>query len=650
MAMDSIKKYFGNSHPKYFYILVDLIETELLLGNSEMAVEHINEYRSSSGLGKDNKDPNHLGFLDVYIKYLFMVNRQGEIPSVLDEYGAILNTRIQNGTAFLSEKELTETYADMQRNNDKLFSYTLSADPQWRASMPERCMNQTLFNKSFLLNAGMQLRNLAIADSVTAHLFDDLQLARKHLAAQYTRPVSERQPTAELENRIELLEKELARKVPALQEALQAIDWQAVQNKLTEESAVIEYVQFRYHTVLPTDSVFYVALVVRPGMTTPLFIPLFEEKQLDSLLHTTGSRKADYVHQLYALANRGAEPLDRPRKTLYELIWQPLEPHLQGVKTIYFAPSGLVHRLNLSAIPLSPDSVLADRYHLVQLGSTRQLVVATGITPAQNDAILFGGIRYEADTTALASAGIAPDNGAITSRGGISFAYTDSTFRGGAWNYLPFTEKEVKALSSILQKNGVQIETRSGHQATEESFKSIGAHKKPSPKVLHIATHGYFFPDPERKRNEAEPVFKMSDHPMIRSGLLLAGANHTWQTGKPLKPGMEDGILTAYEISQMNLSNTELVVLSACETGLGDIQGNEGVYGLQRAFKIAGAKYLIMSLWQVPDQQTSLLMSTFYKKWLEEKMPIPEALQAAQQALREAGLDPFYWAGFVLVE
>ena len=108
----------------------------------------------------------------------------------------------------------------------------------------------------------------------------------------------------------------------------------------------------------------------------------------------------------------------------------------------------------------------------------------------------------------------------------------------------------------------------------------------------------------------------------------------------------------------MNLSNTELVVLSACETGLGDIQGNEGVYGLQRAFKIAGAKYLIMSLWQVPDKQTSLLMTTFYKKWLEaegpdkgaNKMSIPDAFHAAQKELREIGLDPYQWAGFVLVE
>ena len=137
---------------------------------------------------------------------------------------------------------------------------------------------------------------------------------------------------------------------------------------------------------------------------------------------------------------------------------------------------------------------------------------------------------------------------------------------------------------------------------------------------------------------------------MIRSGLILSGGNHAWQTGKPFRPGFEDGILTAYEISQMNLSNTELVVLSACETGLGDIQGNEGVYGLQRAFKIAGVKYLIMSLWQVPDFHTQELMTTFYSKWLEDKMNIPDAFRAAQKVMKDKFKEPFYWAGFVLVE
>ncbi|MBK9018430.1 MAG: CHAT domain-containing protein [Saprospiraceae bacterium] len=136
---------------------------------------------------------------------------------------------------------------------------------------------------------------------------------------------------------------------------------------------------------------------------------------------------------------------------------------------------------------------------------------------------------------------------------------------------------------------------------------------------------------------------------MIRSGLILAGGNYAWQTGKPLKPDMDDGILTAYEISQMNLANTELVVLSACETGLGDIEGNEGVYGLQRAFKIAGAKYLVMSLWQVPDQETSVFMTTFYKHWLEGKTTIPDAFRTTQE-MRERFINPYQWAGFVLVE
>jgi CHAT domain-containing protein len=137
---------------------------------------------------------------------------------------------------------------------------------------------------------------------------------------------------------------------------------------------------------------------------------------------------------------------------------------------------------------------------------------------------------------------------------------------------------------------------------------------------------------------------------MIRSGLLLANANHAWKTGKPAGTDKEDGILTAYEISQLNLQQTELVVLSACETGLGVIEGNEGVYGLQRAFKIAGARYLIMSLWKVDDNRTQDLMAVFYENWLDKGLASPEAFEKAKAAMRQKHPNPFYWAGFVLVE
>jgi CHAT domain-containing protein len=193
-----------------------------------------------------------------------------------------------------------------------------------------------------------------------------------------------------------------------------------------------------------------------------------------------------------------------------------------------------------------------------------------------------------------------------------------------------------------------------GYQATEESLKGgwASAHLSSSPKILHLATHGYFYPDPEEEKegllSSEAPAFKISDHPMIRSGLIMAGGNHVWKGNPPIE-GLEDGILTAYEVSQVNLSNTELVVLSACETGLGDIEGNEGVYGLQRAFKIAGAKNLIMSLWSVPDQQTQEMMAFFYDKWLSEGMELEEAFRKAQQEMRRRYVDLYYWAAFVLI-
>ena len=157
-----------------------------------------------------------------------------------------------------------------------------------------------------------------------------------------------------------------------------------------------------------------------------------------------------------------------------------------------------------------------------------------------------------------------------------------------------------------------------------------------------------FFANDSRAINNksAKLPFHSLEDPMLRSGLALAGANYAWKHGhNPYNE--EDGILTAYEISKLNLSNTDLVVLSACETGLGDINGSEGVFGLQRAFKMAGVDYLIMSLWQVSDQQTADLMNLFYEYWLNGN-DIRSSFEMAQSEMREK-YDPYYWAAFVLV-
>jgi CHAT domain-containing protein len=337
---------------------------------------------------------------------------------------------------------------------------------------------------------------------------------------------------------------------------------------------------------------------------------------------------------------------------LADILWTPLEPFLAGINTVYYASTGLLHRINFDAIAINDQETIADSYHLIGLGSTRQLVQQIPFEIKNNDAVLFGGINFEEDTIGINKNRMPTE---INSDKKEHLLISNNDMKLTTWDFLPGTEREVNSLQKIMQSAGINVILKKGYEATEKSFKNIGTNNKSSPRILHIATHGYFFPDLKESRQasvtnpQKEIVFKTSEHPMLRSGLIMAGGNGAWQ-GKQTLEGREDGILTAYEISQMNLSNTELVVLSACETGLGDIQGNEGVYGLQRAFKIAGAKYLIMSLWQVPDKQTSLLMTTFYKKWLEDKMSIPDAFHAAQKQMRENGLDPYNWAGFVLVE
>jgi CHAT domain-containing protein len=173
-----------------------------------------------------------------------------------------------------------------------------------------------------------------------------------------------------------------------------------------------------------------------------------------------------------------------------------------------------------------------------------------------------------------------------------------------------------------------------------------------SPSVIHLATHGFFLPDPERKIKEGfsmegQNVLQFAADPMLRSGFVLAGVNRVWSGRSPIN-GYEDGIVTAYEISQLDLRNTDLVVLSACETALGDIKGTEGVFGLQRSFKLAGVNNMILSLWKVPDAETAILMKGFYAYYLKGKTA-REALAKAQQDMRQK-YRPYYWAAFVLVE
>jgi CHAT domain-containing protein len=225
--------------------------------------------------------------------------------------------------------------------------------------------------------------------------------------------------------------------------------------------------------------------------------------------------------------------------------------------------------------------------------------------------------------------------------------WIDSLTRGGLKAApLPATKVEVEQIAKSFKENGWQVSEYLGDKASESNIK-----QEASPRVLHIATHGYFFDDIPTDKNNNERFLgidrqRVVQDPMLRSGLLFTGANKTLQ-GEKVEG--ENGLLSASEASLLNLRGTELVVLSACETGKGEVKNSEGVYGLRKAFSDAGAANTIMSLWKVDDKVTQEFMTRFYDIWLNDRTSIREAFNRTQLEIKAKYPQPYYWGAFVLV-
>jgi CHAT domain-containing protein len=372
-----------------------------------------------------------------------------------------------------------------------------------------------------------------------------------------------------------------------------------------------------------------VAWVIRPEQAYPQQVSLFDENEIGNLSAT---------RRLYA-------PESAPTaKDLRTLIWEPLEPFLDGVTSIYFAPAGILHQINLGAIPVSATEILADRFKLHRLVSTRQILEKSrASSDIPTTALVFGGIRYESDSLALSTTNLISKNNESE-----SIATRNRGALGDDWHFLDGSLKEAISIRKRLERAGAKVNFAEGFAASEGLFKTV-TQQAPSPGLLHLATHGFFLTALD---STAQSGFSSAKNPMVRAGLIMSGANRVWNGAAPLI-GQEDGILTALEISYLDLSGTTLAVLSACGTGQGAIEAGEGVLGLQRAFKMAGAHYVIMTLWNVQDHDAQQFMDYFYEAWLNQKQDIPEAFRRAQKQMRESHTKPFQpsaWAGFILLE
>lgn len=332
---------------------------------------------------------------------------------------------------------------------------------------------------------------------------------------------------------------------------------------------------------------------------------------------------------------------------------------------IFFAPDGVFHQTGIEYLPLFTGpgydgSTVMDHFKIYRISSTRELVSDGTPETAEESASIYGGMMFnppQADLDYAVSLLPDVDSSLVDvfyeeELNAMPEVSSDGHARDGSYIHpLPKTLKEVHEVDDVVSEYGSESRLYTGVFANEEAFKQ----KTYGQDIIHVATHGFYVSASDaiggghlyyKVRFSHNPAV-LSD-PMYRSGLHFSGAAPAW-AGFPDVPGLEDGVLTAKEVSLLNLSHAELVVLSACQTGAGEIS-KDGVYGLQRAFKKAGAKSIIMSLWEVDDNATYLMMSRFYHNRFILRMSRYEAFAAAQRQLRAAYPDPYYWRAFILLD
>ena len=501
-------------------------------------------------------------------------------------------------------------------------------------TVPDLYNKSALFAKGLILSTEIEMNRLIqeSGDEKALRMFEELQLNRQQLQRLYETPIALRHvDTESLAKIVDRQEQALVKQCKVYGDYTHKMrtTWQEVQNALSNDEIAIEFLSFN---VIGTDSTMLAAVTLRKDSQAPKFIPLFEQDQLKQLSDTK------YYHC----------------PELTTLVWHPLQQELQGIHRIYFSPAGVLHDIGIEYALGMED------YEMYRLSTTREIIDKKNLTApyAQSNltAALYGGVDYDRlPATQGESANTTGDTGNRSLSIQLHRAMIDRLNLRGAdvgLSNLPGTKKEVEDIKQSFDHHHKTSTLYTGTEATESSVKRISGH---SPHILHIATHGFYFTETHIQES---PLLQFrpentnaEDKALSRNGLFMAGANTLKDQDIPLEA--DDGILTAQEISRLDLRGLNLVVLSACKTGNGDINQGEGVFGLQRGFKKAGAQTLVMSLWEVDDKATQILMTAFYDNLLQGQSK-RDAFHHAQQHLIKADNGrydkPQYWAAFILLD
>ena len=414
--------------------------------------------------------------------------------------------------------------------------------------------------------------------------------------------------------------------------------WLDVKTSLNDNEIAIEFCYAPKMEHFPDLQPYYGAFIIRKDLDYPILVSLENVDDVEGVFDEIESDPFK-INEFYTSSSS---------VTLYNMLWSKLMPYMDGVKKVYYSPTGYLANINFDVLRDENGLMLNERFAMHRVSSTANILdIKTSDTVSYHSSFLYGNIKYDETEEEMASAstsyqtfaGIVIDD---------KLALRSESERG-KWGPIPYTKTEIDIVDSLLSIQNIEVNVYEGNLANEESFKALSGN---SPDILHLATHGFVIDTPLKAEGNkfvaSTNIYSQKESYMMWAGLMLAGGNNIWQ-GKFNLTNVEDGVLTADEISRLDLSNTKLVVLSACETARGKVDPIDGVYGLQRAFKMAGVQTIIMSLWKVGDESTAMLMTRFYT-YLTSGIEKHQALWNAMMDVREKYKDPYYWAGFIMLD
>lgn len=544
---------------------------------------------------------------------------------------------------YLDNEEETVKYANLCSNSLKVISLELNASfpgmtteniwdnnaMQLKVNMGvldkfhhnskalEMCYDNSLFIRSLTYDDMSRLRQISQTDSTIYNLLSEIRFLKSERFA------GSHNVYKSLEEKEKLLRETLLAKN---NNNLAIPTWRDVKQSLKHNECAIEFITYVgfSKSSSETKDLKYAALILTPEIDSPMFVELCTFNQLHNALLSALIEQEIGINGLYV---KGQEHI------LYKLIWNKIDVYVKNAKSIYISPILDIQDVNWSYIPCPDGSYLNDKYDIRIVTSTAK--ICNQERARYSDAYIYGGIEYTKEKQ---------NSNQMSYRSIVINELCDSTRNG--FGYLRASGYEADQIANALQENRIKTNLIKGADANEESFRKMDGN---SPSIIHLSTHGFYLVGFDKYAEYFDKLltYSIKDNSMLLSGLLLADANSTLR-GSNKKTPLNDGIITAEEIAMLDLRNTELVVLSACETANG-VNLQEGFGGLVRAFKNAGVKSVLASLWKVPDDATAKLMISFYKLFLSG-IEMHMALKMAQKEVSKLYSDPYYWASFILLD